>query len=334
MLVVLGDFAAFAWSWLTAILCVWQKKSPDRSYGIYWRRPGARQSAWLATVALLTLLMPAELHAADGSDPAVADPAVALPFTVGEASPGHPVLTSDGLYVPANLDAARQVGILVALHGYAGSGPAIAQRLQSCADQYGWIIVAPTMVYRDYFDPEQLRTDAQQNLPIVNDLIQQVRDATSGLDLAPKLFVYGFSRGAQMADRFTMVYPREIAAVAALSAGSYTLPDSQDAAHRPMRFPFGVSDLQAISDAAFDQQAFSQVPFWVGVGAQDINPDDTSRAWDTYEGQTRIDRARVFAGSLQQRGGSVELHIFGGAGHEETATMRLSACAFLASHAS
>ena len=289
-------------------------------------------AAWLATVALLTVLTPAELQAGDGVDPAVAPPTVALPITVGEASPGHPVLTAAGLYVPANLDGAHPVDILVALHGYASSGPAIAQRLQSCADQYGWIIVAPTMVYRDYFDPEQLRADAQQNLPFVHDLIQQVRDATSGLELAPKLLVYGFSRGAQMADRISMVYPDEIGAVAALSAGSYTLPDSQDAAHRPMPFPFGVSDLQAISDGPFDQQAFSQIPFWVGVGAQDINPADTSRAWDTYEGQTRIDRARAFAGSLEQRGGSAELHIFGGAGHEETATMRLSACAFLASH--
>ncbi len=295
------------------------------------RLPRARASAWLATVALLTFVSTG-LQAHVDTDPPVANSVVALPAADGDASPGHPVLMPDGLYVPVNLQAAHPVEILLALHGYAGSGSGILKRLQSCADQYGWIIVAPTMVYRDYFDPVQLRIDAQQNLPIVHALIDQVRGAISGFDLAPKLLVYGFSRGAQMADRFSMVYPTEVGAVAALSAGSYTLPNSQDAAHRPMLFPFGVSDLQTISDETFDSQAFSQVPFWIGVGARDINPDDTSRAWDTFEGQTRMDRARAFADRLEQRGGSVELHIFGGAGHEETAAMRLSACAFLASH--
>ena len=136
-----------------------------------------------------------------------------------------------------------------------------------------------------------------------------------------------------MADRFSVLYPDEVAGVATLSAGSYTLPEQEDATHRPLLFPFGISDLSAVGTASFDQAAFSRIPFWVGVGANDTNPADTSRAWDAYEGQTGVERAQAFAAQVQGRGGSVELHVFGGAGHEETGSMRLSACAFLAEQA-
>jgi len=244
--------------------------------------------------------------------------------------PGHPVLEANGVYLSANLDPSRPAPLLVALHGFSGSGGGIAGRLRSCADQYGWLVLAPTMAYRDYFDPSQLRSDAQENLPAVHALIDELRSGVSGFALQSKLLLYGFSRGAQMADRFSVLYPAEVAGVATLSAGSYTLPETEDATHRPLLFPFGISDLNAIATAPFDQAAFSRIPFWVGVGGNDTNPADTSRAWDTYEGQTRVERAQAFATQVQGQGGSVELHVFGGAGHEETGSMRLSACAFLA----
>jgi putative flippase GtrA len=327
--VLCGSLAAFCWSALTNFCWVWRPRRVDAPHARPARRTGVQRLAWLAGVGVLALVAPTNLSASVQPAPAIAP----LPAP-GEPGPGRPILTADGVYLPASVDAARPVSILLALHGYAGSGPAIAGRLRGCADRYGWIVVAPSMVYRDYFDPAQLRTDAQQNLPSVHDLVEQVRAAVSGLELQPRLLVYGFSRGAQMAHRFSMLYPSDVAAVATLSAGSYTLPEAEDTSHQVLRFPFGVADLQILANTSFDRQAFSLIPFWVGVGAQDNNPDDTSRAWDAYEGQTRVDRARAFAGELRNSGGSVELRVFGQAGHEETGSMRLSACAFLAAHAS
>lgn len=288
----------------------------------FWRH--ARPSIWLGGV-ILAALLPTTLSASiyRASDMASLTSAAA-------ATPGNPVLASDGLYIPTTIDTSHPVSVLVAFHGFSGSGPAIASRLRACADQYGWVILAPTMAYRDYFDPQQLRADAQQNLPRVRELIQQLRDALNNMQLQPKLLLYGFSRGAQMAHRFSMVYPSEVVAVAVLSAGSYTLPEAEDAANQPLSFPFGVSDLPVLPTGKFDQATFVQIPFWVGVGAEDTNPSDTSRAWDIYEGQTRVDRAQAFASVLQGLGVSVELQVFGGAGHEETDSMRLNACAFLA----
>jgi hypothetical protein len=137
-----------------------------------------------------------------------------------------------------------------------------------------------------------------------------------------------------MAHRFSLLYPREVAAVAVLSAGSYTLPEDADAGHSLLEFPFGVADLQRVAGGAFDPVAFSRIPFWIGVGGGDTNPADTARAWDPLEGRTRVERAQAFARQLQARGVSTSLHIFGGAGHEETGAMRASACAFLAARGS
>jgi len=254
---------------------------------------------------------------------------ISVPTTSAEALPGEPVLSPDGVYVPPTLDPTRPAPILLALHGYAGSGSGIAARLRSCADQYGWMLLAPTMAYGDYFDPQQLRSDAQQNLPRVHQMIDELRAGVRGVDLQPGLLVYGFSRGAQMAERFSIVYPDEVAGVATLSAGSYTLPQAQDSTHRPMDFPFGIADLSDIGLQGFNRDRFSQIPFWVGVGSNDTNPADTSRAWDAYEGTTRVQRARTLVGDLHDLGVSAQLHIFGGAGHEETGAMRTAACAFL-----
>jgi pimeloyl-ACP methyl ester carboxylesterase len=175
------------------------------------------------------------------------------------------------------------------------------------------------MVYREYFDPEQLRADARDNLPQVHALLDALHAGAAGVDLAPRLLLYGFSRGAQMAHRFAMAYPAEVAGVAVLSAGSYTLPDPHDVGAQPML-------------ARFDPTVFASIPFWIGVGGEDVNAADTARAWDTFEGQTRVDRAQAFAAHLQAVGNPVDLHVFGGAGHEATTAMRESACGFLASH--
>jgi pimeloyl-ACP methyl ester carboxylesterase len=269
---------------------------------------------------VFAVIIPTRSQAGEESQPQVMLSLEDLAATVG-----NPILEPGGLYVPIQLGVSRPVPVLLALHGYSSSGEAIAGRLRTCADQYGWLLVAPSMAYRDYFDPDQLRLDAQENLPAVHVILDKVRAAVSGFVVQPRLIVYGFSRGAQMAERFALLYPHEVAAVAALSAGSYTLPTSEDFQHHPLRFPFGVADLNQIGGAQFDWIAFSQIPFWVGVGAEDANPADTSRPWDTYEGRTRVDRARTLVGGLP----SAQLHIFSAAGHEETASMRASACAFL-----
>ena len=260
------------------------------------------RAARLVVLGLAAVLLAVIAPPATGARTSLG-PSISVAAGDERAAPGNPVLGTAGVYVPATVDPARPVSVLLALHGYASSGSAISARLRSCADRYGWVLFAPTMAYRDYFDPRQLRSDAQENLPRVHALLDQVRAGVTGLVLQPRLLLYGFSRGAQMAQRFSMVYPGEVAGVAALSGGSYTLPRVQDNADHPIEFPFGVSDLGDIGFQPFDAAQFDAIPFWVGVGADDINPSDTSRAWDGFEGITRVQRAEAFVRTMHSLGG-------------------------------
>ena len=229
------------------------------------------------------------------------------------------------MFIPANIDRSQPVPILLALHGMGGTGGRIAERLASCAEQNGWVLIAPTFAYRDYMDLDQVRQDDREDLPRLLNLVEQVETqlAEQGIQAGDDLFVYGFSRGGQIAHRFAFFYPDRVAGVAALSAGSYTLPRPE------LAFPFGVADLQDYAGHAFEPQDLSGTGFWVGVGASDTQAEQVPRRFDPFIGPTRLERASRFVEGMQQMGLNVQLNVFSGAGHEETALMRQRACAFL-----
>jgi pimeloyl-ACP methyl ester carboxylesterase len=308
-------------------------------------QPQARRLAWrwalrfVWLIAVLLGLATSCLPSAPPSRPApVPTPTAQMPAPpVGDTAPtpGHPVLSADGLRVPSQLDPARPLPVLLALHGMGGTGPRIARRLEECAARHGWLLVAPSIAYRDHLDPEQIRLDGQENLPRLRALLGALPDRL-GVRLAEKILVYGFSRGGQMAHRLALFYPETVAGVAVVAAGSYTLPwhtSLRGGLDQPLPFPFGVADLQRYAGRPFDARALRGVPFWVGVGATDTAREQVPRPWDPYVGSTRLERAKRFSRALQGLGAAVSLDVFSGAGHEETGAMRSRACEFLARHA-
>jgi pimeloyl-ACP methyl ester carboxylesterase len=217
--------------------------------------------------------------------------------------------------------------VLVVLHGMGGNGPDFARDLFDQADTNGWLIVAPTIDYGDWTNP----TVVAQEDPL---LIQALSDYLDGL---PRLLgspvrhlvlLLGHSRGAQLAHRFAEFRPDHVLAVAALSAGTYTIPTG-GGPNGYLSFPFGLQDMPRYAGHAFDQQRFDNVAFWVGVGDQDTNPGDVPRQWDNIEGATRVQRAQAFETAVQQVGASAQLRVFSNAHHEVTAEMRSAACDFL-----
>jgi pimeloyl-ACP methyl ester carboxylesterase len=149
------------------------------------------------------------------------------------------------------------------------------------------------------------------------------------------VLLFGHSRGAQLALRFTEVHPDEVTAVAAVSAGTYTLPYSRDTrTGEALRFPFGVADLAATDGGqAFDANQFESVPVWIGVGGSDNNVRDVPGAWTPYLGDDRLERARTFTQALQAMGANVELTVFPYADHTLTDDMRATGCGALAAAA-
>jgi len=221
----------------------------------------------------------------------------------------------------------KPVQVLLALHGMGGNGEDFSKELVEQADRYGWLIVAPTIAYGDWTNTSVVAREEPVLIHALVDYLDQLPQLT-GLQTRRLVLLLGHSRGAQLAHRFAEFRPDKVLAVAALSAGTYTLPLSSGP-QGSMSFPFGVKDLAQYAGTAFDPARFDGIQFWVGVGGLDTNPADLPRQWDTYEGTTRLQRAQAFEAVMQQMGASSILRVFGDAKHDITSEMRLAACTFL-----
>jgi pimeloyl-ACP methyl ester carboxylesterase len=202
------------------------------------------------------------------------------------------------------------------------SGEAFARDLTEQADRYRWLIVAPTIGYGDYMNPQVVAQEDPVLIRTLSSYLDQL-PRTTGMNLRHRILLLGHSRGAQLAHRFAEFQPDRVLAVAALSAGSYTLPSSVGT------FPYGVKDLARYGGRAFDRASFQAIQFWVGVGGQDTNASDVPRQWDMYEGKTRVQRAEAFENAMQQLGATSVLRVFNNTKHELTGDMRTAACTFL-----
>ena len=223
----------------------------------------------------------------------------------------------------------QPVRLLIALHGMGGNGADMATMLKPLAQQQGWAILAPTMPYRDYRDPELVRRDGEL-LPRLKALIDALPNRT-GLTFQSQVLMFGFSRGSQEAIRFSLMYPEFTLGVAGLSAGSYTLPSTTfGTGSQALTYPYGTADVDTICGRAFDAAATQKVAYWIGVGGADVNPQDVPHQWDQYIGTTRLERAQRYVEILQQFGARASLEIFPGTGHEVSDTMRDDAVRFLA----
>ena len=100
--------------------------------------------------------------------------------------------------------------------------------------------------------------------------------------------------------------------MAAISAGSYTLPVSTDASSgQALDFPYGIANLaQTDGGETFDAADFETVPIWIGVGGADNNTADVPAAWSPYIGSNRVARAQNFTAALQKLGADVSLRCF------------------------
>ena len=240
---------------------------------------------------------------------------------------GIPVM----LYVPTELKPNQATSLIVALHGLGGSGEGIGTGLLIFARQNKAILLAPTFNYESNWHDVQVIS--KEEIVLTSKLNQMVSELETrrGLNLQNRVMLYGFSRGAQLAHRYAILYPQRTLAAVVLAAGSYTLPytvNLQGDKQTPMPFPYGVADLAKYTGSNFDQASLLKVNFWQGVGALDNNPDQTPPAWDAYLGKGRLNRAQKFYQVLKQIGCTSQLTTFPNTGHEETVAMREAALQF------
>jgi poly(3-hydroxybutyrate) depolymerase len=265
------------------------------------------------------------MSATGGSSALAAGPSIVALRAAGAAQ-------VQDLYVrePQGVADDQPLQIVVALHGMGGNGSDFGGSLASQADAYGWLIVAPTIRYRDWTDPQQIAREEPALIAWLSDEINTLL-INAHRPMKDHVLLFGHSRGAQLALRFTEVHPEQVAGVAAFSAGTYTLPLTQYDGSHALNFPFGIANLaQDDGGKPFDVGEFQSVPIWIGVGGNDTNPSDVPDAWDSYIGDDRLERAQQFATTLSGMGADVTLKVFPGADHNLTEDMKSAGCKALA----
>lgn len=170
--------------------------------------------------------------------------------------------------------------VLVALHGTGLDASEIAARFAAAPAFAQTTIIAPLLAAAEFGPsrPIEVRINA-----LLDDLAAQESLPTA------RIALFGFSGGAQMAQRFAMRHPQRVARLCLVSAGWYAMPDPAIA------WPFGIGDGTGEALVGPD---FFDIPTTVIVGNRDtrIDPDvPQDAAILEHQGRNRLRRARCYA---------------------------------------
>jgi len=170
---------------------------------------------------------------------------------------------------------------MTGLHGQSTSGDydemtqwsqRMAERSIHWAEEYGYILLVPVVprgtppgsnhLYPVAFDldcflgstdPFYQRPDLKINL-MIDQLISDLQ--SSGYNVHEKVLIMGFSAGGMFAQRYTLLHPERVQAIAAgHCGGTIVLPESQygGAGGIPMDWAVGVNNFSSLVGYDFDQ---------------------------------------------------------------------------------
>lgn len=137
------------------------------------------------------------------------------------------------LLEPAQTTQQKTRWMVVLAHGFQGKGQDILWLARAFAAFDDCLIVAPSFV--EGFQLLQANTDQQ-----VLDIHKQL---SRDFELHPRIFVAGFSAGAQFSHRFAMRHPDRVIGCAAHAGGSWGPQLEQRARHIPFALSCGLDDV-------------------------------------------------------------------------------------------
>jgi len=178
------------------------------------------------------------------------------------------------LHVPAHLDGATQVPLLVALHGCTQNAVDFAEgtRFDAIADRYGAIVVYPEQTDRanarrcwNWFLPENQsreRGEPAAILAVVEEIVERLNVDRS------RIFVTGLSAGAAMAAILAEQSPDVFAGVGLMAGIALHASHDVRTAYSAMR---GEPDADALRSLlrANDAAAFERLRVMIWTGARD-----------------------------------------------------------------
>jgi pimeloyl-ACP methyl ester carboxylesterase len=228
--------------------------------------------------------------------------------------------------------------VMIAVHGISRNAAEMAKRFADNPAFRHWTIVAPLFEKGRFGQYQQmLAKPGQQRSDLALLRLLDQLNHEWGVE-ADKIYLFGFSGGAQFVHRFALLYPERVAAVVAVSAGWYVMPDTQ------AEWPYGIGSGCPRPVTLADALA---VPMTIAVGEQDLRLDGSVRQSpqiNMIQGETRVRRAKRWSKAMNfianelHGAPSVELKLLAGGVHDfgscvqGTALMQVTAGAFANAH--
>lgn len=198
------------------------------------------------------------------------------------------------VYVPKS--GGKGAPVFVTVHGISRNALEHIESFAPMADAFGVVLIAPHFDRDRHPDFQRLGRDGRgARADHALDAILEEVCAHSGA-CGERLYLFGFSGGAQFAHRYAFAHPDRVAAMVLGAAGWYTFPD---AGHR---YPRGIRECARLPGVTFDKSRFLRIPTMVVVGERDTARDtvlNTSAKIDQQQGSNRFERARRWVKAMR-----------------------------------
>lgn len=151
-----------------------------------------------------------------------------------------------------------------------------------------------------------------------------------GLPVKDRIVLNGYSSSGHFVDRFTAIHPNRVLSVSAGGINGMAILPVSEAKGHTLNFHLGVADLEKVTGAPFDREAFVDVPQFIYMGAESENDTlgdidapgkDTWAPWlarkaaDVYGKDMQDDRFPYCESVYQEIGAKAEFQLYNGAGH-------------------
>jgi len=209
------------------------------------------------------------------------------------------------LFQPPTARGAGPARLLVCVHGYTRQPLDQLQAFGPLAAARGLALVLPLFDERHHRRYQQLRhprRGTRSDLGLLRALARLA--AAEALD-DRRLFLFGYSGGAQFVHRFALVHPGRTAALAIGAAGWYSWPDEA------VPWPAGLGGTAQALDQAPDLVAFLRLPVALWVGERDNTADALLRnepGLAELQGHHRLERAQRWAAAVRAAAQARGLH--------------------------
>ena len=196
------------------------------------------------------------------------------------------------LYIPKA--GGEKAPLFISVHGISRNALEHATLFSRFAESYGVVLMVPYFTEDHHGDYQRLgRAGRGKRADLALEaIVAEVASLTGAR--SEKIYLCGFSGGAQFAHRYTMAHPDRVARAVIAAAGWYTFPDVSTP------YPYGIGPSPDLPNVSFEPEKFLRVPMSVFVGEEDLTSESLRRnkEVDAQQGTTRIERARNWVAAM------------------------------------